>query len=237
MLDRVQAAMTAQRRLLSDVSHQLRTPLTVVRGHLEVLERSGADDPVQVRETIDLVIDELDHTRAVVERLLMLGRAMEPDFLDTRPVELRVLLGEVYDGVRVLADRQFLLPDVPDLVVELDVEKLRGALLNLVDNAIHATAPGDAIALVAKVDPVADVLQLSVEDSGPGIPEDQRAAVLQRFSRPGARDRDGSGLGLAIARAVAEGHGGWIAIDTSDLDGARVTIVLPGTRILTSEEI
>ena len=237
MLDRVQAAMTAQRRLLSDVSHQLRTPLTVVRGHLEVLERSGADDPVQVRETIDLVIDELDHTRAVVERLLMLGRAMEPDFLDTRPVELRVLLGEVYDGVRVLADRQFLLPDVPDLVVELDAEKLRGALLNLVDNAIHATAPGDAIALVAKVDPVADVLQLSVEDSGPGIPEDQRAAVLQRFSRPGARDRDGSGLGLAIARAVAEGHGGWIAIDTSDLDGARVTIVLPGTRILTSEEI
>jgi len=237
MLDRVQAAMTAQRRLLSDVSHQLRTPLTVVRGHLEVLERSGADDPVQVRETIDLVIDELDHTRAVVERLLMLGRAMEPDFLDTRPVELRVLLGEVYDAVRVLADRQFLLPDVPDLVADLDAEKLRGALLNLVDNAIHATAPGDAIALVVTVDPVADVLQLSVEDSGPGIPEDQRAAVLQRFSRPGARDRDGSGLGLAIARAVAEGHGGWIAIDTSDLDGARVTIVLPGTRILTSEEI
>lgn len=237
MLDRVQAAMTAQRRLLSDVSHQLRTPLTVARGHLEVLGRGGVDDPVEVRETLDLVIDQLDHTRAVVERLLMLGRAMEPDFLDTRPTEVRALLDEVCGAVRVLADRQFLLPQGPDLVIVVDAEKLRGALLNLVDNAVRATAPGDAIALVAEVDTVDDVLRLSVEDSGPGIPENQRAAVLQRFSRPGARDSDGSGLGLAIVKAVAEGHGGSITIETSDLGGARVTIVLPRARIRASEEI
>jgi signal transduction histidine kinase len=238
MLDRVQAAMTAQRRLLSDVSHQLRTPLTVVRGHLEVLGRGGADDPVEVRETLDLVIDEIDHTRVVVERLLMLGRAMEPDFLDTRPVEVRALLDEVYEAVRVLADREFLLPQAPyGVVADLDFEKLRGALMNLVDNAVRATKPGDAIALVAEVDHVDEVIKLSVDDSGPGIPEDQRAAVLQRFSRPGARDRDGSGLGLAIVRAVAEGHGGRIIIETSDLGGARVTMVLPIARTWAAEEI
>ena len=236
MLDRVQAAMTAQRRLLSDVSHQLRTPLTVARGHLEILGRSGADDPSEVHETIDLVIDQLDHTRSVVERLLMLGRAMEPDFLDTRPIEVHALLSDVYDAVRVLADRQFLLPPAPDMVIDVDVEKLRGALMNLVDNAVRATSPGDVIALVGEIDDVDDVLRLSVEDSGPGIPEDQRAAVVQRFRRPGARDRDGSGLGLAIVKAVAEGHGGWITIDTSDFDGARVTIVLPIARIRASEE-
>ena len=231
MLDRVQAAMTAQRRLLSDVSHQLRTPLTVVRGHLEVLGRGGADDPVEVRETLDLVIDEIDHTRVVVERLLMLGRAMEPDFLDTRPVEVRALLGEVYDAVRVLADRQFLLPQAPEnVVVVVDAEKLRGALMNLVDNAVRATEPGDAIALVAEVDLVENVIKLSVDDSGPGIPEEQRVAVLQRFSRLGDSDRDGSGLGLAIVRAVAEGHGGRVAISASDLGGARVTMVLPIAR-------
>jgi signal transduction histidine kinase len=238
MLDRVQAAMTAQRRLLSDVSHQLRTPLTVVRGHLEVLGRGGADNPVEVRETLDLVIDEIDHTRVVVERLLMLGRAMEPDFLDTRPVEVRALLDEVYEAVLVLADRQFLLPQAPyGVVAVVDAEKLRGALMNLVDNAVRATGPGDTIALVAEVDLVEHVIKLSVDDSGPGIPENQRTAVLQRFSRPGARDRDGSGLGLAIVRAVAEGHGGWTTIDTSDLGGARVTIVLPIARTRASEEI
>lgn len=238
MLDRVQAAMTAQRRLLSDVSHQLRTPLTVVRGHLEVLGRGGANNPVEVRETLDLVIDEIDHTRVVVERLLMLGRAMEPDFLDTRPVEVRALLDEVYEAVRVLADRHFLLPQAPsDVVAVLDAEKLRGALMNLVDNAVRATEPGDTIALVAQVDSVDDVIKLSVDDSGPGIPEDQRAAVLQRFSRPGARDLEGSGLGLAIVRAVAEGHGGRIIIETSDLGGARVTMVLPIARTWAPEEI
>ena len=236
MLDRIQAAMNTQRRLLSDVSHQLRTPLTVARGHLEILGRSDADDPVEVHETVQIVIDELDHTRAVVERLLTLGRAMEPDFLDTRPVELRVLLREVHDAVGVLADREFLLPESPDLVILADVDKLRGALLNLVDNAVRATAPGDAIALVAEIDPDDDLLFLSVEDSGPGIPEDQRTAVLERFMRPGARNQDGSGLGLAIVKAVAEGHGGWITIGTSDLDGARVTIVLPGARVWATEE-
>jgi signal transduction histidine kinase len=101
---------------------------------------------------------------------------------------------------------------------------------------VRATVPGDTIALVAEVDYVDDVIRLSVDDSGPGIPEDQRNAVVERFSRPGARDRDGSGLGLAIVKAVAEGHGGWITIQTSDLGGARVTIVLPRTRIRASEE-
>jgi signal transduction histidine kinase len=212
--------------------------LTVVRGHLEVLGRGGADNPVEVRETLDLVIDEIDHTRVVVERLLMLGRAMEPDFLDTRPVEVRALLDEVYEAVLVLADRQFLLPQAPyGVVAVVDAEKLRGALMNLVDNAVRATGPGDTIALVAEVDLVEHVIKLSVDDSGPGIPENQRTAVLQRFSRPGARDRDGSGLGLAIVRAVAEGHGGWITIETSDLDGARVTIVLPIAPTRASEEI
>lgn len=227
MLDRVQTAMVAQRRLLSDVSHQLRTPLTAARGHLEVLGRGSVDDPQEVRETLDVVIDQLDHTRAVVERLLMLGRAMEPDFLDTRPVEVGALLGETHDAVRVLAERRFLLSPGPEMTIVVDVEKLRGALMNLVDNAVRATQPGDAIALVSELGPVEHTLRLSVDDSGPGIPEDQRAAVLQRFSRPGARDRDGSGLGLAIAKAVAEGHGGSIEIGRSSLGGARVTIVLP----------
>ena len=229
MLDRLQAVMTAQRRLLSDVSHQLRTPLTAARGHLEVLGRGPMDDPAEVRETLEIVIDQIDHTRSVVERLLMLGRAMEPDFLDTHPTELRVLLREVHGAVEVLAERHFLEPQAPDLVMEVDVEKVRGALMNLVDNAIRATHDGDTIALVAEMaegDDGEHVVRISVDDSGPGIDPSARAAVVERFARPGARDRDGSGLGLAIVKAVAEAHGGWIDITTSPYGGARVTMVL-----------
>lgn len=230
MLDRLQAMMNAQRRLLSDVSHQLRTPLTAARGHLEVLGRGRMDDPQEVRETLDIVIDQIDHTRSVVERLLMLGRALEPDFLDPHPSELRVLLSEVHDAVKVLAPRNFPEPRSPDLVVEVDVEKLRGALMNLVDNAVRATRDGDTVALVAWADYDHDVLRISVEDSGPGIPPEEREAVVERFARPGARDRDGSGLGLAIVKAVAEAHGGWIEIATSSFGGARVTMAMPISR-------
>lgn len=230
MLDRLQAVMTAQRRLLSDVSHQLRTPLTAARGHLEVLGRGAMDDPAEVRETLDIVIDQIDHTRSVVERLLMLGRAMEPDFLQTRPTALGPLLSEVHGAVAVLASRDFRGPESPDLVIEVDVEKLRGAVMNLVDNAIRATHDGDIVALVAEADDEHDGVRISVDDSGPGIDPSERAAVVERFARPGARDRDGSGLGLAIVKAVAEAHGGWIEITTSPYGGARVTMVLPSTR-------
>ncbi len=236
MLDRLQAAMVAQRRLLSDVSHQLRTPLTAARGHLEVLGRGSVDNVAEVRETIDVVIEQLDHTRSVVERLLMLGHAMEPDFLNASPTELRRLLDEVHNAVKVLAPRTFVEPDAPDLVIEVDVEKVRGALMNLIDNAVRATHEGDSIAVVAQADYESEVLRLSVEDSGPGIPQSERQAVVQRFQRPGARDRDGSGLGLAIVKAVAEAHGGWIEIGTSSYGGAMVTMVLPISRFNVESE-
>ena len=226
MLDRLQATMTAQRRLLSDVSHQLRTPLTAARGHLEVLGRGRLDEPDEIHATLDVVIDQLDHTRSVVERLLMLGHAMEPDFLDRHPVEVRAVIREVLDAVRILAPRDFRVDEVPDMAVEIDVEKVRGALLNLVDNAVRATSTGDVVSLGASYDEESSLVRLNVDDSGPGIPESERRAVLERFQRPGARDRDGSGLGLAIVKAVAEAHDGWIEITTSPLGGARVTMVL-----------
>ena len=122
--------------------------------------------------------------------------------------------------------RDIRVDEVPDMAVEIDVEKVRGALLNLVDNAVRATSTGDVVSLGASYDEESSLVRLNVDDSGPGIPESERRAVLERFQRPGARDRDGSGLGLAIVKAVAEAHDGWIEITTSPLGGARVTMVL-----------
>jgi len=231
MLDRLQAAMVVQRRLLSDVSHQLRTPLTVARGHLEVLARQPSAEMDEVRETVGVVVDELDHMRSLVERLLLLGRALEPDFLQIERLDLRTFLSELTDSARVLAPRWWSLAPVPDVVLEVDVAKLRGALLNLVDNAVRATATGDTIEVRAIRSDVDGSLVVSVEDSGPGIPDEQLPTVLARFGRLGSADREGSGLGLAIVTAVAEAHGGTFALGRSELGGCRAAITLPASRV------
>lgn len=226
MADRLSATLAAQRRLLSDVSHQLRTPLTVVRGHLEVLERLGGD-PRELRETLALVLDEIDHMKAEVERLLLLGHALEPDFLRKEPVDLRSFCLDLIESARVIADRRWQLEDVPDLVIDADPAKLRGALLNLLDNAVHATSAGDTISMSA-TRLGADHVGFAVEDSGPGFPVSGRAALLERFSRPGVIGAPGSGLGLTIAQAVAEAHGGRLQLGDSELGGAKVVLEVGG---------
>jgi signal transduction histidine kinase len=236
MADKVASAMTAQRRLLSDVSHQLRTPLTVARGHLEVLGRTGASDPAEVTSTVALVVDELDHMRTLVERLLLLGAAMEPDFLDPAPVDLRMLLADVLEAGRMLADRRWAMTSAPDVVLLADASKLRGALLNLLDNAAKATASGDRIELRTRRHTDGS-LTISVEDGGPGIPVAQRAEALTRFRRPPAHRADarGSGLGLAIVSAVASAHGGRLEIGDSTLGGCRVSVILPPESVLQTQ--
>jgi signal transduction histidine kinase len=200
--------------------------LTVARGHLDVMMRTGVDDAGEVRETVELVIDELDHMRALVEQLLMLGHAFEPDFIEPVALDLRSLLADLMEAARVLAPRQWLLDPIPDLVLFVDAAKLRGALLNLVDNAVHATGAGDIIAIGAELRADGGIA-LSVADSGPGIPPERRVAVLTRFSRPGAQDSHGAGLGLAIVAAVAKAHQGSVELGDSMWGGCRVSIVLP----------
>lgn len=231
MIEKVEGAMVAQRRLLSDVSHQLRTPLTVARGHLELLSRGDVLDPEEEAETVALVVEELDHMRSLVERLLLLGHALEPDFLDPQPIDLRSFILDIAEAARVLAERRWGVDSVPDMVITADPAKLRGAVLNLVDNAVKVTSPTDTIRLGASLvrpGPGAEaMLAITVEDSGPGIPPEQRRAVLGRFQRPGASDTRGAGLGLAIVAAVAHGHGGDVEIGESALGGARISILIP----------
>ncbi|MDQ1486511.1 MAG: hypothetical protein QOJ62_2204 [Actinomycetota bacterium] len=238
MLERIDTAMTTQRRLLSDVSHQLRTPLTVARGHLEVLQHTGEiADPYAVNETVSLVLDELDHMRSLVERLLLLGRSMEPDFLSPDLIDARSFFADLHAACQVLAVRSWKITAIPDAVLCADAAKLRGALLNLIDNAVRVTGPTDTIEISCVLDLRAHTFVLAVEDSGPGIPAAQREAVLARFARPGARDQDGSGLGLAIVRAVAEAHGGRVTVEESRLGGARIAMVLPSELVRAVEEV
>jgi signal transduction histidine kinase len=224
MLDSIESAVNAQHELLSDVSHQLRTPLTVARGHLEVLGRAGVEDPSEVRATIDVAIGELDRMGDLVERLLVLGRAREPVRRDIHDVDLRAFFSDLFRSCQVIADRHWVLDPVPDAVVSFDETEVRGAVLNLIDNSVKATGSGEAVAISTAL--TATHLTISVEDSGRGIPETHREAVLNRFVRPGGSSGAGTGLGLAIVSAVAHAHGGAVTVSTSRYGGAKVTMTL-----------
>ncbi len=228
MLAQLDASFTAHRQLLANVSHQLRTPLTVALGHLEVLARAESAGAAEQSETVALVIDELAQMSLMVQRVLLLGQALEPDFLLEEEVELPALLEEVFDAARVMAPRKWSLGPVPDLQVRVDRSKLRGALLNIVDNAVKATSETDAIALTATL---GTDLVLEVADTGRGIPAAEQAAVFDRFRRSPTSRYTGSGLGLAIAKAVAEGHHGEIALSSAPGRGTTVRIVLPAGRV------
>lgn len=229
MVERIGRAMAVQRRLLADVSHQLRTPLTVMRGHLEVLDRGRLDDPAETRATVELVLEELTHMSGLVERLLLLGRSLEVDFTDPVPVDVRALLHDIGASATVIAPRDWRVGPVADVVVTGDLEKLRGAVLNLVDNAVKVTGPQDTIELSATVTEQGRtrMVEICVEDSGPGIPPADRETALGRFHRGQDATVEGTGLGLAIVEAVARAHGGQARIGDSPLGGARVSIVLP----------
>ena len=231
MLDRIESAVNAQHQLLSDVSHQLRTPLTVVRGHIEILGRINPGDARSLRETVKVATDELDRMNDLIERLLLLGRAREPGHREWAHVDLRAFLGDLLRAGQVIADREWRLGTIPDAVVAFDDTEVRGALLNLLDNAVKATGDGGVIGIAAELDEESSELRLVVEDSGKGIAEKDRASALDRFARPGSRSAGGTGLGLAIVRAVAEGHGGWVQIDSSLLGGARVTMAIKAERV------
>ncbi|HUY16968.1 MAG TPA: HAMP domain-containing sensor histidine kinase [Acidimicrobiales bacterium] len=228
MIDKIDSAVALQRRMMSDVSHQLRSPITVVRGHLDVLSRGALDDPAQTRETVVTVIDELDRMNRLVERLLLLGRSLESDFTDVQPIDVRALLLDLASACEMLAPRRWAVGPIPDVIVYGDLDKLRGAILNLVENAVHATNADDAIELSARVanaDKVA-MLEILVDDSGPGIALEQRDAVLTRFTSA-SPNSGGTGLGLAIVGAIARSHGGSVRLGDSPLGGCRVTIALP----------
>jgi signal transduction histidine kinase len=223
MLDRLQAAFGAQRQFVSDASHELRTPITIVRGHLELL----GDDPEERRETIALVTDELDRMSRFVDDLLLLAKAERDDFLRVSQVELGALTDELFDKARGLGARNWQLEARGDAIIVADRQRLTQALMGLAQNAVQHTVDGDPIWLGSEAD--AREAHLWVRDSGPGVGADDQERIFARFSRASASRRrsEGAGLGLAIVRAIAEAHGGRAAVSSRPGTGATFTVTIP----------
>ena len=222
MLDRLEAAFSSQRQFINDASHELRTPITIVRGHLELM----GDDPEERRETIALVMDELDRMSRFVDDLLLLARAERADFLSLDPVDLDDLAHELEAKARGLADRDWRLDSEGGGELIADRQRLTQAVMNLAGNAAQHTRPGDRITIGVANEPGG--ARLWVSDDGPGIPAADHERVFERFARGGGRRAsEGAGLGLAIVRAIAEAHGGRVELDSVPGSGSTFTLVLP----------
>ncbi len=222
MLDRLEEAFGSQKAFISDAGHELRTPITIIRGHLDVM----GDDPQERRETLELVGDELDRMSRLVNDLLLLAKATRPDFLQPETVDLDDLTRELFAKASALAQRDWRLSSVGTGRIVADRQRITQAVMNLSQNAVTHTLSGDAVELGSELRN--GRVRLWVKDTGPGVPEHEQARIFERFVRlDRAPAGEGAGLGLAITRAVAEAHGGRVELDSRPGGGARFTVIIP----------
>ena len=216
-----EAALSRQREFVADASHELRTPLTAVLANLELLEEELAGDQ---RDTATAALRSTRRMRRLVADLLLLARADAGREAPHVPVDLsQVVVDAAAELEPVAGDHRLVVTVADGAVVDGVRDELHRLVLNLLDNALKHTEPGTEIRAGVSS---GDELRLVVEDDGPGVPADVAPRIFERFVR-GASDRGGSsGLGLSIVRAVAETHGGSVALAPS-ARGARFEVRLP----------
>ena len=216
-----------QRQFLFDASHELRTPVTIARGHLELLELEERGSP-----ELAVAIDELDRIERIVDRLLLLAGAEQPDFLVLDDVDIEPFLADVFMRWSELAPRAWRFELDVAGVVRVDPEALRTALDALLENAVKYTEPSAGIALRARA--VGGEIVIEVADEGSGVPAGALATIFDRFARADdarTRAHGGVGLGLPIVAAIAKAHGGSCSVarrDGETVFALRLPVVVDG---------
>jgi signal transduction histidine kinase len=226
MLERLERAFKRQRDFVSDASHELRTPLSVLRAQVELIDRES--DEQRRREGTRTLLRRLDELDRLVGEMLTLASAEAGQLIDPQVIDLGDFFEDVRRDLPLFGERDFQLHAV-DGTLQADPDRLTQVLRNLVRNAVNHTAQRDRIMVSASGRE--GWLEISVSDTGPGIPADQLEQIFERFHRvDGGRSRDtgGSGLGLAIARAIVEAHGGTIRAESVPGQGATFRLDLPG---------
>lgn len=231
MMDRLQAAFSTQRNFINDAGHELRTPITIIRGNLELM----GDDPGEKEETVALVLDELDRISRFVEDLILLAKAERPDFLLLETVDVKQLTEELFVKAKALADRNWCLDEVASCQIVIDRQRLTQAVINMAGNATQYTVDTDTIAIGSTV--IEDKVHFWVRDTGEGIAYEDQKRIFERFARAAnsRRRSEGAGLGLSIVRAIVEAHGGNVTLQSQPNKGATFTIILPLQPLKTEE--
>lgn len=223
MLDRLEEAFSTQRQFLDDAGHELRTPITIIRGHLELLDSGDVDD---VEGTRDLVLDEIDRMARLVDDLTVLAKARRPGFVVPDVVDVAGLTDHVAEKVRALGDRRWSTDSRGEGLAVLDSQRITQALVQLASNAVRYTAEQDSITVGS--DATAASVRFWVRDTGTGIDPADLDHLFERF-HGGLDDQrpDGLGLGLSIVAAIAEAHGGSADVHSVPGGGATFVLTLP----------
>ncbi|MBE9227452.1 HAMP domain-containing histidine kinase [Phormidium sp. LEGE 05292] len=223
MLDRLEAAFTSQRNFINDAGHELKTPITIIRGHLELL----GDDPEEQKETLAIVTDELDRMSRLVNDLLLLAKAERPDFLNLETVDVEVFTEELLAKAKALGDRHWQIESQAFCLIVADRQRLTQAMMNLAQNAVQHTKREDAIFLGSGVRN--NQVFFWVRDTGEGIPPSEQKRIFERFARVAnsRRRSEGYGLGLAIVKAIVEAHEGRVELNSELGKGATFMLILP----------
>lgn len=224
-----QASEDRLRQFLADASHELRTPITSIRGYSELFRRGAASRPDDLASSLRRIEDEATRMGLLVDDLLLLARLDQGRPLDQQPVDVSEVAREVANEIRVVAPDRPVIATTPEPEIVIgDEQRLRQVVSNLVRNAVEHTPSGTAITIsVSSRDGQA---RLVVHDDGPGIPEEYRERIFERFFRADpsrARDSGGAGLGLSIVASIAGAHRGRAYLDPDGGGGANFIVEIP----------
>ena len=232
LLGRLQRALARQRAFVADASHELRNPLAVLQGELELAARPGRD-PAELTAAVRSAHAEAERLARLTEDLLLLARSDEDRLglrLERTDIGLLLRRSAELAGSRLAAAGVTGRVDVPpSTCADIDPDRIRQAVDNLVGNALRFAPPGSVIALAARA--AGRDLEIEVSDDGPGFPVEFLPHAFERFTRPdcGRSRSDGAaGLGLAIVRVIAVAHGGTATAANKPGGGAVIRLRLPG---------
>jgi len=232
-IDQVRTEQDVRRQLLADVSHELHTPLTAIRGYVDTLQMRELQLTDADRDRyLAVVSDETERLERLIADLLELARLDAGRLsMKVERVIVPVLLARVLDRHRPAAEAGQVTLEVVPASVELsaDAGRLEQAVSNLVANALRFTPPGGTVRVTADV--AADSVAIAVQDTGPGLSAEQQARVFERFYKADqSRSAHGTGLGLSIVKAIVEAHGGHVSVRSEEGQGSVFTLHLPRSR-------
>ena len=230
LVERLRAALQTQRQFMADASHELRTPVSIIRSAADVTLSRTDREAEEYRETLSITADQARRLGRLVEDMLVLARADGGGY-PVRPVtlDLAELVDDSRRALKVLAAErgvQIRSSAGPEIPVCGDEDLLRRLVSNLLQNAVQHTPPGGQVTVTLTAD--AEAVSIRVIDEGPGVPESDRVRIFDRFVRlDAARSTTGTGLGLPIARWIVEAHHGTLVLESSGASGSTFRATLP----------
>lgn len=230
MLKRINQAYQSQIRFVSDASHELRTPISVIQGYAGIIDRWGKHDEKTLQEAIDAIKSETENMKMLVEHLLFLARGdNEAIQLNKKRFDCTNLIKEIISETTLIDQEHNIITELESSAfVEADEQLIKQAIRILVDNSLKYTEPGQEVRL--KVFNNDEGIVIQVQDNGIGIAPEDLPNIFNRFYRSDesrARKTGGTGLGLAIAKWIIERHGGYFEVLSRQNIGTRINIILP----------